>query len=158
MALVLLLLVSITGHTVYSCHPQCTNDNGHHYWPAHCAPRCSRPKCEYQCQPVTAHVVIGCDGPVCQTICPQDMCESEHCPACETRCNQPLCYPKPYANCTIVCEAIQCAWECKAPAACGGNCVCERPACEALSSGGLALGAQSALLVGLSFIALLILF
>ena len=96
-----------------------------------CRPKCDAPVCLVQC-PVNQ---TCSQQPNCQVSCPYSsspIIVKESCPMCETVCN-PLACP----NCTVLCEATNCSWDCFAPGACPYpvcNLVCEPPACQAASA------------------------
>lgn len=111
--------------------PQCS---------AQCEPHCAFPQCSARCAQPPPQENCLCESTClpmnCQVECPNDGCETEHCPACQTICEPPLCHtecqkisangpdcvvPKP--ECETVCEPTKCAWECVSPD-------CTRPYCE----------------------------
>jgi len=132
LALTLLLLLS--PHFARACHPECRWQSDDPVCTAVCEPKCQEPVCDVQCQ-VPEHAST-CVKPQCWVRCPNDGCESEHCPACETVCN-PYFYCSAHgAVCAPLCEETRCSWACRKPIP-GKECPlprfelqCEHPACE----------------------------
>lgn len=110
-----------------ACHPECTYQCDDPVCPASCVPVCLRPVCEV-CVNSSSLICYPLDG--CYVRCPADMCESDSCPQCETICSSNACLNIP--NCTVLCEEVQCAWQCSKPTNCPyPTCLlqCEMPAC-----------------------------
>lgn len=112
-------------------HPECRwlcDDPISH---AVCRPVCKKPACEIDCPPGPPDI-LNCEPPICEIRCPIDQVESDACPACETVCRPVSCYPY-HHQCSPLCEATECFWECKKPlnptkVQC--ELTCEMPACE----------------------------
>jgi len=123
----ILLLVALAR----CCHPECRYACDDPVCLAVCQPVCGPPRCD-RCVNTT-------DGLICQPTnrcrvrCPANMCESDTCPQCETICPD-LCIG--VANCSVLCQAVECAWQCEKPTQCPQprcELQCEQPACHLLS-------------------------
>lgn len=115
-------------NAVYGCHPECTWACDSPMCPAVCHPVCQQPVCSVCVNTGGSQLCLNVSQ--CVVGCPGDMCESEVCPQCETVCPD-LCRGTP--NCTIMCQAPQCSWQCSKPLDCPyPQCMlqCEHPACE----------------------------
>ena len=133
LAVLLLLCVSAS----FACHPECTDScNVNHTVAARCSPICAEPNCNYNCTIPN----FNCETyvPECEVRCPPDQCESDNCPACETVCT-PATVCETH-NCTLLCEATNCAWSCTTPAVeLADGCVwnCENVTCSSAARNGL---------------------
>lgn len=123
----LLILVSL----VHCCHPECRYQCDDPVCLAICHPVCGPTICE-RCLNTTEGLVC-LPTTRCHVRCPTDMCESDSCPQCETICPD-LCVGVP--GCSILCQAVECAWQCEKPTQCPlPRCElqCEAPACQLLN-------------------------
>jgi hypothetical protein len=97
-----------------------------------CYTKCALPLCQASC--TSPHICLY--QPNCRVRCPLYLLVENSCPACETVCDPLPCG----GDCSPLCEATSCSWECSKPTDCRyPRCElqCEAPAC---SSNGNILG------------------
>ena len=152
MYVLLLLLVALA----QSCHTECRYICDDPVCRARCRPICSAPRCQ-RCVNTTQYGLRCRTTGSCSVRCPVDQCEADACPQCETVCPD-LCHAR--ANCTVLCQAPECTWQCEEPSdqdCPRPRCVrqCEEPACMFTgdnSSSGASAALGLLLLATLSFL------
>lgn len=107
------------------CHPKCRWDCGTSDCNTKCEPRCKAPKCVTACKkPSMAKCKRVCKDPQCAVVCPPQ-CEHGMCPKCKTVCGASVCAMEcGQGRCESQCADPDCAWDCKADAACA------KPTCK----------------------------
>jgi len=112
-----------------TCHPEGRYSCDDPVCPAVCSPICDAPVCS-SCVNTTEDGQVCTPVSGCEVRCPADQCEADSCPVCETVCHENLCADD---ECTVLCEATVCAWQCRKPSDCPVpvcELFCEAPACE----------------------------
>lgn len=112
---------------------------------ADCHPVCRSPRCQTDCPFELTAGQRALLAPLCRVRCPfGDQLPTDACPSCEVVCAPPPTVAS--SGCSILCEALDCGWECKLPAnpphiRC--QLQCEQPVCQLTVAGRLPLQTPS---------------
>jgi hypothetical protein len=121
----LLLLIIIVKSSNPQCFWQCDNPICY----AECSAVCKPPICHIQC--LIGDPQLVCNPLNCDILCGTDQDILNSCPLCDVECQELRCLPG--FSCEILCEEIDCAWNCQKPQTCPyPRCElqCNPPACE----------------------------
>lgn len=115
---------------IYSQIPQCSYECDSQKCDAICSPKCSQIDCTVICNPEDVPGV--CNNPNCDIEFASNQNFLEQCPLAEILCEELSCNPidRP---CEIVCQEIQCSWDCQKPSLCPlpfCTLECKRASCE----------------------------